>query len=231
MPRAASRRAPTPPSVRRSRPPARTGKPAAAIAAVGDGLVQLVAVPVLGPDMIGLLVLGTNIDDATARDLEARTGSSVSVPHRRSPLRLVVGRRDAWPPRAAGTGRRRAVLEQAAERAPPLAAGAGRREPALAAACPGAALVGRGAGAVPFAPPSHGGDRPRRAARGSRRRRRDRSRRDGADRHARDGHARGTAGQPRASRRGRTPGRDRLPRHLLQRDDGRASPSAPASAP
>ncbi len=55
-----------------------TGKPAAAIAAVGDGLVQLVAVPVLGPDMIGLLVLGTNIDDATARDLEARTGSSVS---------------------------------------------------------------------------------------------------------------------------------------------------------
>ncbi len=55
-----------------------TGTPAAAIAAVGDGLVQLVAVPVLGPDMIGLLVLGTAIDDATARDLEARTGSSVT---------------------------------------------------------------------------------------------------------------------------------------------------------
>jgi len=55
-----------------------TAKPAAAIAAVGDGLVQLVAVPVLGPDVIGLLVLGTSIDDATARDLETRTGSSVS---------------------------------------------------------------------------------------------------------------------------------------------------------
>jgi adenylate cyclase len=55
-----------------------TGKPAAAIAAVGDGLVQLVAVPVLGPEMIGLLVLGTAIDDATARDLETRTGSSVT---------------------------------------------------------------------------------------------------------------------------------------------------------
>ena len=55
-----------------------TGKPAGAIAAIGDGLVQLVAVPVLGPDMIGLLVLGTAIDDATARDLETRTGSSVT---------------------------------------------------------------------------------------------------------------------------------------------------------
>ena len=55
-----------------------SGKPAAAIAAVGDGLVQLVAVPVLGPEMIGLLVLGTAIDDATARDLETRTGSSVT---------------------------------------------------------------------------------------------------------------------------------------------------------
>jgi adenylate cyclase len=55
-----------------------TAKPAAAIGAVGDGLVQLVAVPVLGPDVIGYLVLGTNVDDATARDLEARTGSSVS---------------------------------------------------------------------------------------------------------------------------------------------------------
>jgi adenylate cyclase len=55
-----------------------TGKPAGAIAAVGEGLVQLVAVPVLGPDMIGLLVLGTAIDDATARDLETRTGSSVT---------------------------------------------------------------------------------------------------------------------------------------------------------
>ncbi len=55
-----------------------TGKPAAAIAAVGDGLVQLVAVPVLGPDMIGLLVLGAAIDDSTARALEVRTGSSVT---------------------------------------------------------------------------------------------------------------------------------------------------------
>lgn len=54
------------------------GKPAAAIAAVGDGLVQLVAVPVLGPEVIGLLVLGAAIDDATARDLESRTGSSVT---------------------------------------------------------------------------------------------------------------------------------------------------------
>ncbi len=55
-----------------------TSKPAAAITAVGDALVQLIAVPVLGPDVIGILVLGTAIDDATARDLEARTGSSVS---------------------------------------------------------------------------------------------------------------------------------------------------------
>jgi adenylate cyclase len=64
------------------RPPIATARatatPAAAIGAVGDGLVQLVAVPVLGPDVIGMLVLGKNIDDATARDLEARTGSSVS---------------------------------------------------------------------------------------------------------------------------------------------------------
>lgn len=55
-----------------------SGKPAVAIAAVGDGLVQLVAVPVMGPDMIGMLVLGTAIDDDTARALETRTGSSVT---------------------------------------------------------------------------------------------------------------------------------------------------------
>ena len=66
----------------RDRPPiadARaTDRPAAAIAAVGDALVQLVAVPVLGPDVIGFLVLGAHIDDATARDLERRTGSTIS---------------------------------------------------------------------------------------------------------------------------------------------------------
>ncbi len=53
-------------------------KPATAITAVGDALVQLVAVPVLGPDVIGFLVLGSHIDDATARDLERRTGSAIS---------------------------------------------------------------------------------------------------------------------------------------------------------
>ena len=55
-----------------------TEAPAVAVTEVGRGLVQLVAVPVFGPDPIGYLLAGEAIDDATARQLQANSGPAVS---------------------------------------------------------------------------------------------------------------------------------------------------------
>jgi class 3 adenylate cyclase len=55
-----------------------TEEAAATIAAVGDALFQLVAVPVFGPDVIGFLLLGQSIDDTLARRLREATGSHIS---------------------------------------------------------------------------------------------------------------------------------------------------------
>ena len=52
--------------------------PAEAVTEVNGLLVQLVAVPVLGPDPIGYLLVGVAIDDATTRQLRGSTGSAVS---------------------------------------------------------------------------------------------------------------------------------------------------------
>ena len=51
---------------------------ALAIAAVDGKLFQLVAVPVLAPDVIGYLVLGQAIDDGFATELKRATGSDIS---------------------------------------------------------------------------------------------------------------------------------------------------------
>ena len=56
----------------------RNEAPSVAVTAVGHGLVQLVAVPVFGPDPIGYLLAGEAIDDATARQLQANSGPAVS---------------------------------------------------------------------------------------------------------------------------------------------------------
>ena len=50
----------------------------AVITEVDGVLFQLVAVPILGPDAMGFLVLGQGIDDRTARQLRDYTGSRVS---------------------------------------------------------------------------------------------------------------------------------------------------------
>ena len=55
-----------------------SGEPAAAVAEMQGMLFQLVAVPILGPDVIGFLILGKAIDDATARQLREDTGSDIS---------------------------------------------------------------------------------------------------------------------------------------------------------
>jgi adenylate cyclase len=55
-----------------------TGEATTAITEVGGILFQLVAVPVLGPDVIGFLLLGQAINDALAQQLEKDTGSQVS---------------------------------------------------------------------------------------------------------------------------------------------------------
>jgi adenylate cyclase len=55
-----------------------TEAPAVAVTEVGHGLVQLVAVPVFGPDPIGYLLAGEAIDDATAHQLQANSGPAVS---------------------------------------------------------------------------------------------------------------------------------------------------------
>jgi adenylate cyclase len=51
---------------------------ATAIAEIQGVLFQLIAVPVLGPDVIGFLVLGQSIDDTLARQLQKDTGSEIS---------------------------------------------------------------------------------------------------------------------------------------------------------
>ena len=54
------------------------GEAATAISEVNGILFQLVAVPVLGPDVIGFLLLGQEINNALAQQLEEDTGSQVS---------------------------------------------------------------------------------------------------------------------------------------------------------
>jgi adenylate cyclase len=54
------------------------GEPSTTIAVVEDTLFQLIAVPVLGPDVIGFLLLGQNINDRFAEQLEQDTGSHLS---------------------------------------------------------------------------------------------------------------------------------------------------------
>ncbi len=55
-----------------------TDAPAVAVTEVDRRLVQVVAVPVFGPDPIGYLLAGEAIDNATARQLEVNTGPAVS---------------------------------------------------------------------------------------------------------------------------------------------------------
>jgi adenylate cyclase len=55
-----------------------TGETAFAIGEVDGELMQLVAVPVFGPDVIAYLVLGHAIDDALAQRLQHDTGSHIS---------------------------------------------------------------------------------------------------------------------------------------------------------
>ena len=55
-----------------------TGETAAAIGEIDGRLMQLVAVPVLGPDVIAYLLLGQAVDDALARRLQHDTGSHIS---------------------------------------------------------------------------------------------------------------------------------------------------------
>lgn len=55
-----------------------TGEATAAIGVLDDDLMQLVAVPVFAPDIIGFLLLGQAIDDALARRLKQETGTHVS---------------------------------------------------------------------------------------------------------------------------------------------------------
>ena len=54
------------------------GEPAATLTEIGGELYHLVCVPVLGPDLIGSLVLGERIDDTTATELHQSTGSEVA---------------------------------------------------------------------------------------------------------------------------------------------------------
>src|SRR5262245_12715171 len=55
-----------------------TDMPAVGVTEVDNRLVQLVAVPVFGPDPIGYLLAGEAIDDATAQQLQANTGPAIS---------------------------------------------------------------------------------------------------------------------------------------------------------
>lgn len=55
-----------------------TEETADAMSDFAGGLYQLVAVPVKAPDVIGFLIVGREIDDGVAADLEKRTGSKVS---------------------------------------------------------------------------------------------------------------------------------------------------------
>jgi class 3 adenylate cyclase len=56
----------------------KTEEAASAVAEVDGSLFQVVAVPVLAPDVIGFLVLGHIIDDALAARLKEETGSDIS---------------------------------------------------------------------------------------------------------------------------------------------------------
>jgi adenylate cyclase len=55
-----------------------TGETATAIGEIDGRLMQLVAVPVFGPDVIAYLLLGRAVDDALARRLQHDTGSHIS---------------------------------------------------------------------------------------------------------------------------------------------------------
>jgi adenylate cyclase len=55
-----------------------SGEASVAITAVDGALFQLVAVPVLAPDVIGFVVLGQGINDPLAQQLETDTGSHIS---------------------------------------------------------------------------------------------------------------------------------------------------------
>jgi adenylate cyclase len=55
-----------------------TGETVTAIGEIDGQLMQLVAVPVLGPDVIAYLLLGQAVDDALARRLQHDTGSHIS---------------------------------------------------------------------------------------------------------------------------------------------------------
>src|SRR5262245_17532425 len=69
-----------------------TGEPAVAVTEVDGGLVQLVAVPVFGPEPIGYVLAGEAVDDATAQELQASTGPAVSF---LTPARLFAS---SWKP-------------------------------------------------------------------------------------------------------------------------------------
>lgn len=56
----------------------RTQEASAGIAVIDGTLYQLVAVPVMAPDVIGFLLLGQSIDDGFARRLKQATGTDVS---------------------------------------------------------------------------------------------------------------------------------------------------------
>jgi adenylate cyclase len=70
----------------------KTDEPAVAVTELDRRLVQIVAVPVFGPDPIGYLLAGVAIDDATARQLNTNTGPAVSF---LTPSRLFAS---SWPP-------------------------------------------------------------------------------------------------------------------------------------
>ncbi|MGE0821707.1 MAG: adenylate/guanylate cyclase domain-containing protein [Candidatus Binatia bacterium] len=53
-------------------------KPVALISEVNEELIQFMVVPILGPKVIGFLLMGANIGNETARQLQAETGSAVS---------------------------------------------------------------------------------------------------------------------------------------------------------
>ena len=55
-----------------------TEEAASALAELNGSLFQLVAIPLLAPDAIGFLVLGSGIDNATAEQLQEDTGSQIS---------------------------------------------------------------------------------------------------------------------------------------------------------
>ncbi len=55
-----------------------TEEAAAAIFELREHLLQLLAVPVLAPDTVGFLLLGTRIDDALTEQLRDETGSQIS---------------------------------------------------------------------------------------------------------------------------------------------------------